>query len=135
MKRNAKIIQISGFRGILTAIFVVVCLAAGFIAFPGYVAMNIWNRFVQTLPEINLMQGVLLWAIVALTCFIANKQRFAISFETPKELTEDEMNDLMERVRMQSQAKLLNKIITKSIEDLQNEENKEEELQKEEANK
>ena len=45
MKRNAKIIQISGLRGILMAIFIVTCLAAGFVVFPGFVAMNIWNHF------------------------------------------------------------------------------------------
>lgn len=122
MKRNAKIIQISGFRGILTAIFVVTCLGAGFVAFPGLVAMTLWNKYVTVLPQINLLQGILLWAMVALVCYIANNQRFAISLETPKELTEDEMDALMERVRLQSQAKLLNRIITKNIEELKKEE-------------
>lgn len=121
MKRNAKIIQISGFRGILTAIFVVTCLAAGFVVFPGYVAMNIWNYFSDKLPQINLIQGILLWATVALTYYVINKQRFAISFETPKELTEEEMDALMQRVRMQSQARMLNQIIQKNIEELEKE--------------
>ena len=122
MKRNAKIIQIAGFRGILTAIFVVTCLAAGFVAFPGLVAMTIWNKCVTVLPQINLLQGILLWAMVALICYIANNQRFAISFESPKELTEEEMDALMQRVRLQSQAKILNQIITKNIEELKKEE-------------
>ena len=136
MKKNAKIIQISGFRGILTAIFVVVCLAAGFIVFPGYVAMNIWNHFSNVLPQINLMQGVLLWAIVALSCYIANKQKFAISFASPQELSDEEMEDLMERVRMQSQARLLNQMITKSIEESQKDQflKKEEEQEQKEVN-
>ena len=122
MRRNAKIIQIAGFRGILTAIFVVTCLAAGFVAFPGFVAMTIWNKCVTVLPQINLLQGILLWAMVALVCYIANNQRFAISFETPKELTDEEMDALMQRVRLQSQAKILNQIITKNIEELKKEE-------------
>ena len=116
MRRNAKIIQIAGFRGILTAIFVVTCLVAGFVAFPGFVAMTIWNKCVTVLPHINLLQGILLWAMVALVCYIANNQRFAISFESPKELTDEEMDALMQRVRLQSQAKLLNRIITKNLE-------------------
>ena len=135
MKRNAKIIQISGFRGILTAIFVVTCLAAGFVVFPGYVAMNVWNYFSETLPKINLIQGVLLWAIVALTCYIANKQKFAISFASPKELTEEEMEDLMEKVRMQSQARILNQMITKSIEESKKDKFLKDEEEKEEVNK
>ena len=122
MRRNAKIIQIAGFRGILTAIFVVTCLVAGFVAFPGFVAMTIWNKCVTVLPHINLLQGILLWAMVALVCYIANNQRFAISFESPKELTDEEMDALMQRVRLQSQAKILNQIITKNIEELKKEE-------------
>ena len=122
MRRNAKIIQIAGFRGILTAVFVVTCLGAGFVAFPGLVAMTIWNKYVTVLPQINLLQGILLWAMVALICYIANNQRLAISFESPKELTEDEMDALMERVRMQSQAKILNQIITKELDEIKKEE-------------
>ena len=56
-------------------------------------------------------------------CYIANNQRFAISLETPKELTDDEMDALMEKVRMQSQAKILNQIITKELDEIKKEEN------------
>ena len=112
MKRNAKIIQISGIKGLITALFVVTCLAAGFVAFPGFVAMNIWNHFAgSSVPEINLYQGILLWAIVALVYFIANKQSFSVSFETPKELNEEELNMLMERIKLQSKATMINKMI------------------------
>ena len=122
MKRNAKIIQISGIKGLITALFVVTCLAAGFVAFPGFVAMNIWNHFAGfTVPEINLYQGILLWAIVALVYFIANKQSFSVSFESPKELNEEEMNVLMERIRMQSQAKMLNQMMIKNLQEIQKE--------------
>ena len=122
MKRNAKIIQISGIKGLITALFVVTCLAAGFVAFPGFVAMNIWNHFSgSTVPEINLYQGILLWAIVALVYFIANKQSFSVSFESPKELNEEEMNALMERIRMQSQAKMLNQMMIKNLQEIQKE--------------
>ena len=120
MKRNTKIIQISGLKGLVTAIFVVVCLAAGFVAFPGLVAMSIWNHFAGSfVPEINLYQGILLWAIVALIYFIANKQSFSVSFEAPKELNEEEMNVLMERIRMQSQAKMLNQMMIKNLQEIQ----------------
>ena len=122
MKRNAKIIQISGIKGLITALFVVTCLAAGFVAFPGFVAMNIWNHFAgSSMPEINLYQGILLWAIVALVYFIANKQSFSVSFESPKELNEEEMNVLMERIRMQSQAKMLNQMMIKNLQEIQKE--------------
>ena len=106
----------------ITALFVVTCLAAGFVAFPGFVAMNIWNHFAaSSVPEINLYQGILLWAIVALVYFIANKQSFSVSFESPKELNEEEMNVLMERIRMQSQAKMLNQMMIKNLQEIQKE--------------
>ena len=123
MKRNTKIIQISGLKGLITAIFVVICLAAGFVAFPGFVAMNIWNHFAGSfVAEINLYQGILLWAIVALIYFIANKQSFSVSFEAPKELNEEEMNVLMDRIRMQSQAKMLNQMMIKNLQEIQKDE-------------
>ncbi len=123
MRKNAKIIQINGLRGILTALFIVTCLAAGFIVFPGFVAMNVWNYFAEnSFPQINLFQGVLLWAIIALTYFIASKQHVAVSFASPKELNEEELNVLMERVRMQSQARMIKKMMLKDIEELKKQE-------------
>lgn len=120
MKRNAKIIQINGLRGLLTALFILTCLAAGFIAFPGFVAMSIWNYFASgTIPQINLLQGILLWAIIALTYFIATKQKVAVSFATPRELNEEELKTLMERVKMQSQARMINKMIMKDLQDIE----------------
>ena len=123
MKRNARIIQINGIRGLFIALFIVTCLAAGFVAFPGFVAMNVWNFFAgSSLPEINLYQGVLLWGIVAILYFIATKQSFAVSLGTPKELSEEELKTLMDRVKMQSQARIINKMIIKNLEELQKEE-------------
>lgn len=117
MRKSAKIIQINGFRGLLTAIFVVTCLIAGFVAFPGYVAMNLWNRFVSSyVAPINLLQGILLWAMIAITYFIISKQSFAVSFGRPKELDDAEMNELMDRIRMQTKAKALNQILLKNPE-------------------
>ncbi len=118
MKRKTRVIQIDGFRGLILALFAVVCLAAGFIAFPGYVAMCIWNHF-ASLPPINLFQGVLLWAIVAMSFYLANGRKVAISFASPQELTDAEMNKLMERVRLHSQVKMLNAMMLKSVEESQ----------------
>lgn len=122
MKRNTKIIQINGIRGLLMAMFIVTCLVAGFVVFPGFVAMNIWNHFTDYIPQLNLYQGVLLWAIVALIGFILNKQNFSVTFASPKELNEEEMNILMDRIKLQSQAKMLNEMMIKNLEEIQKEE-------------
>ena len=66
MRKNAKIIQISGFRGLLLAVFIVTCLIAGFVVFPGLGAMYLWNITMASsfsLPAINIFQGILLWLI------------------------------------------------------------------------
>ncbi len=128
MKRNAKIIEITGFSGLLKAGFIVICLAAGFIGFPGLVAMTLWNKFASPLlPEINMLQGILLWAIIFITYFISTKKHFAICFGKPKELSDEEMNVLMERIRNQARAKAINQVILKNIDDLKKEETSKEE--------
>lgn len=119
-KRKTRIIQISGIRGILTAIFVAACLAAGFIGFPGIVAMHLWNyaaSFTYSMPVLNIYQGILLWAIVGISGFIINdRKKFIVSMKAPEELSDEEMKKLMERVKIQSQAQMLNSMILKSNE-------------------
>ncbi len=116
MKRKTRVIQIDGFKGLIIALFSVVCLAAGFVGFPGFVAMTVWNYF-PSLPSINLFQGVLLWIIVAISIYLVNGRKLFISFASPQELSEAEMNKLMERVRLQSQVKMLNAMMMKTIEE------------------
>ena len=112
-----KIIQICGIRGIFLALFIVMCLFAGFVVFPAKLAMLAWNYVADKyfiFPEINLFQGALLWGFVALGTYLLNDRQLAISFHQPKELSDDEMKTLMHRVRTQKAAeqvdeKLLNK--------------------------
>lgn len=118
MKRKTRVIQIDGLRGLVMALFAVVCLAAGFVGFPGLVAMTIWNYF-DILPPINLFQGILLWAIVAMSIYLLNGRKVLISFASPKELTDAEMDKLMERVRIQSQMRMLNSMMLKASDEKQ----------------
>lgn len=134
MKRNAHIIQISGFRGILMAIFVVSCLAAGFILFPAFLAMYAWN-FVAghiAIPAIGLLQGLLLWAIVAITGFIINdRKKYLVAFSPKSQLSDDEVKEIMERVRLQSKAQMINSMVLKQMKTIQKEEEKKESEDKE----
>lgn len=101
MKKNLHVIQISGFRGILMAIFVVSCLIAGFVAFPALVLMYGWNLALNSfLPKINFVGGILLWIIVALTFYLTRKKkRLIVSFNAKEELSEDEMKVLMAKIQ------------------------------------
>ena len=119
MRKGPKIIQICGMRGILTAIFIITCLFVGFIVFPSKMAAYLWNYVGSTyiaLPQINVLQGGLLWAMTALAFYLINNKSFAISFGQPMELSEDEMRVLMDRIKMQRQAQKLNAMIMKSNE-------------------
>ena len=43
MKKNLNVIQVRGVRGLIILGMVLCCLTVGFIIFPGWVAMHIWN--------------------------------------------------------------------------------------------
>lgn len=117
MKRRTRIIKISGLKGLLMVIFTISCLAAGFIVFPAKVAMYIWNYMAEfaAMPLINIWQGLMLWAIVAISVFILNdRKKFFVAFKTPDKLTDKEMKTLLERMKIQSQTQAINSIILKS---------------------
>lgn len=102
MKRNLRIVQIKGVRGLLLTLFIISCLIAGFIAFPAFLAMNIWNYLAAetgSFPLINFYQGILLWAIIVFSIFIFNKRKFIVSFSSKQELTEDEVKNIVSRIK------------------------------------
>lgn len=109
-----KIIQIDGFKGLITAAFMGVCLFAGFVIFPGMVAMHLWNKYLVSnlmFPVLNLFQGVLLWAITAISYFILSKKGFAVSFKDAPELSDSELDMIMKKAKIHSHMNKVNKII------------------------
>ncbi len=117
MRKNAKIVQISGIRGLLFIIFVVVCLAAGFVVFPGLVGMCLWNCLLAAsfgVPEINIFQGILLWGIVALGIYLTSGKYSFVQLKRPAQLDEEEIQDLMSKIKARSQASRINSIILNS---------------------
>jgi len=111
-----KIIQIDGIRGLLTAAFIGVCLFAGFVIFPGFTAMYLWNKYLVNLcmfPVLNLFQGVLLWGIVAVSYAIVFKQGFAVSFKNTPELSKEELDSIINSAKMNSKVHMMRKIMPK----------------------
>jgi len=132
MKRKAHVIQITGLRGILMAVFVVSCLIAGFVGFPSFVAMYAWNYAANfiTIPTIGIVQGLMLWSIIAITGFIINdRKKYLVAFSPKSQLNDDEMKKIMERIKMQTNAQMINSMILKDMKAM------EEEIKKEEINK
>lgn len=112
-----KVIQIDGIKGLISAVFIGACLVAGFVIFPGYSAMALWNKYLVTnlmFPVLNLMQGVLLWAIIAITYCIVAKQGLALSFKSTPDLTEDEIKDIIKNAKISSKMKMMSNMVSKS---------------------
>lgn len=102
MKRNLNVIQIKGVRGIIMAIFVILCLAAGFIVFPGWMWMNIWNfvaSYINNLPAIGIIQGVLLWGILAASYFIFRKEKVVVCMKAPQGLSDEELKTVFADIK------------------------------------
>lgn len=112
-----KIFQINGFRGLIMTAFIVCCLFAGFVIFPGVVAMHLWNKYLVNLlsfPMLNLFQGVLLWGITAVSYFIISNGRLPVSFETPDSLSDAELNMIMKKARISSDMRKINAMMKKA---------------------
>ncbi len=105
MKKNKlRVIHISGIRGLLSAAFVVVCLIAGFVGFPALVLNKLWNHIADitgAIPYINMFQGLILWAILAVSYLILNKkQRYLVAFEP--QTNRREIKDIINEIKSQS---------------------------------
>ena len=100
------IIKINGIKGIATLIMAGSCLFAGFVVFPGWVAMNIWNYLASltlTVPSIGLVQGVLLWGIMIALYFITRKERLVICVKSPQGLSEEELKTVFAEMKKRAQ--------------------------------
>ena len=106
MKRNINVIQIRGIRGLIVAGMIVCCLCAGFIAFPGLVAMTIWNiisSYIPQIPSIGLIQGILLWGIIVASYFVFRKDKLVICMKSPQGLNEEELKAVFADIKKQAQ--------------------------------
>ena len=105
MKKNLNVIQIKGFRGLFLAGFIVCCLVAGFVVFPGWLAMQIWNLIsasTSAMPAIGLIQGVLLWGILAVSYLVFCKEKVVVCMKTPQGLSEEELKTVFADMKRQT---------------------------------
>ena len=106
MKKNLNVIQIKGIKGLIMLVMVGCCLVAGFIVFPGWVAMNIWNvlaSLVNNAPSIGIIQGILLWGIIVASYFTFRKERVVVCMKTPQGLNEEELKAVFADIKKQTQ--------------------------------
>ena len=106
MKKNLNIIQIRGIKGLVIAGMIISCLIAGFIAFPGLVAMHIWNitaNYIENMPSIGLLQGILLWGIILASYFTFRKERLVVCMKSPQGLNDEELKSVFADLKKQAQ--------------------------------
>ena len=106
MKKNLNVIQINGIRGLIMAGFIVICLAAGFIGFPGWVCMHLWNfvaSYTIQIPTIGILQGLLLWGIMVAAYFTFRKEKLVVCMKSPQGLSEEELKAVFADIKKQAQ--------------------------------
>ncbi len=109
-----KIIQIDGIKGLISAVFIGACLFAGFVIFPGYAAMYLWNKYLAAgymFPALNLFQGALLWSIVVISYCILSKSGLAVSFRETPELSQEELDKILKNAKFYSGMPVIPKVI------------------------
>ncbi len=113
MNKHGGIIEIRGIKGIITAIFALCCIATGFTVFPGFVAMHIWNLFtpyITDMPQMTLIHGIMLWAILFLIWFAFNGKPLSLHFGCDATMSEEEIKELMEKVNTSEKAEQIEQI-------------------------
>ncbi len=103
MNRKFSVIKINGFKGIVLAVFIAGCLIAGFLTFPGWLCMHIWNfiaGYFSNMPLMTLTHGIILWCILALSFYAINKGNFAISFGSavPAQPSEERIKEIIKQI-------------------------------------
>lgn len=109
MHKRGKIIEIRGFKGLFTAIFIVCCLVTGFTVFPGFVAMKCWNLlvpYITDMPQMQLLHGVILWAIVFLIWFAFNGHMPSFHFGCHPAMNDEEIKDFIEAIKKEKEHQL-----------------------------
>jgi len=106
MKKNFNVIQIKGIKGIIYLAFIGICLAVGFGWFPGWVCMQGWNyaaTHFTHMPLIGILQGMLLWGILAASYFTFRKDRLVVCMKASDGLSEEELRAVFADMKKQVQ--------------------------------
>lgn len=106
MNKHGRIIEIRGLKGLLTAIFIICCLITGFTVFPGFIAMNIWNLiapYITDMPQMTLLHGVMLWAILFLIWFAFKGKMPSLHFGCQSAMNDEEIREFVERIQKEQE--------------------------------
>ena len=97
MKKKVKVVEINGLRGIIVVIYAIICAIAGFILFPSWVLMQMWNflgTHIYSLPQMTLIHGFMLYAILVLFYFATNSHKTCLGISSVN-LTKSHITSIM----------------------------------------
>ncbi len=101
-----KVLKINGLRGLIFVIFCICCLVTGFVFFPSWACMHIWNaiaNYFYQMPKMEMIHGVLLWAIIALSLYVVHTNKSFISFQKINPKDDRFMKNLMQKLKDEKQ--------------------------------
>lgn len=119
MKHNMNVIEIRGIRGMIITGCAICCLAVGFIGFPGWIMMHLWNfgaSYSLNMPSIGIIQGILLWGIIIASYFAFRKDKFIVCVKSPKGLSEEELKSVFADLKESTKEDLILKTMLKARE-------------------
>ena len=67
--------------------------------------MCIWNSLVKyatQIPNINIIQGTLLWGIIIVSYFIFRKEKLVVCVKSPQGLSEEELKAVFADIKKQA---------------------------------
>jgi hypothetical protein len=113
------VIEIRGIRGLIITGCAICCLAVGFIGFPGWILMHLWNylaSFAMDVPSIGIIQGILLWGIVIASYFAFRKDKLIVCVKSPRGLNEDELKSVFADLKESTKEDIILKTMLKARE-------------------
>lgn len=107
MNKKVKVIKINGIKGIIVALFMLCCLFTGFLMFPGWLCMNIWNYITNfiNIPRMEIIHGVILWLIIGLSYYVITSEKGpVVGFYEAKSFEESNsnINEILSKIKSQS---------------------------------
>ena len=119
MKHNMNVIEIRGIRGMIMTGGIICCLAVGFIGFPGWIMMHLWNfgaSYSLNMPSIGIIQGILLWGIIIAAYFAFRKDKLIVCVKSPKGLSEEELKSVFADLKESTKEDIVLKTMLKARE-------------------
>ena len=102
MKNRLNVIKINGFSGMFVAALLIGCVIEGVIIFPSKMLMHLWNYialYVNNMPTMTLIHGVILWAIIALSTYAILREKSPISYHSPNVISDEDIREIIEQAK------------------------------------